>query len=88
MKMEISKVGHEVMIDNYPLTIISYAAQALQTDQRSDKGSLVFPLLGLFGETGSLLSEVKKSNAIRHFTKDTPMRLWRSWEMCCGISLL
>ena len=43
-----------------PLTIADYAAQALKTDQRSDGGSLTFPLLGLFGETGSLLSEVKK----------------------------
>jgi NTP pyrophosphatase (non-canonical NTP hydrolase) len=42
------------------LTVESYATQALTTDQRSDAGSLVFPLLGLFGETGSLLSEVKK----------------------------
>ena len=44
----------------FPLTIESYAAQALMTDQRSHSGSLTFPLLGLFGETGSLLSEVKK----------------------------
>lgn len=43
-----------------PLTVADYAAQALTTDQRSDSGSLTFPLLGLFGETGSLLSEVKK----------------------------
>ena len=42
------------------LTVEGYAAQALTTDQGSDAGSLVFPLLGLFGETGSLLSEVKK----------------------------
>lgn len=43
-----------------PLTIEDYARQALATDQRSDSGSLAFPLLGLVGETGSLLSEVKK----------------------------
>lgn len=43
-----------------PLTIASYAAQALTTDKRSDGASLAFPVLGLFGETGSLLSEVKK----------------------------
>lgn len=43
-----------------PLTIDEYAAKALSTDQRSDGGSLTFPLLGLFGETGSLLSEVEK----------------------------
>lgn len=43
-----------------PLTVEDYAARALKTDQRSDAGSLNFPLLGLFGESGSLLSEVKK----------------------------
>jgi NTP pyrophosphatase (non-canonical NTP hydrolase) len=48
-----------------PLTIADYAAQALTTDQRSDHGSLTFPLLGLFGETGSLLSEVKKKQRDR-----------------------
>lgn len=42
------------------LTVADYAARASRTDQRSDNGSLAFPLLGLFGETGSLLSEVKK----------------------------
>ena len=35
------------------------------TDQRSDSGSLTFPLLGLFGEIGSLLSEVKKKQRDR-----------------------
>ncbi|MDB5610700.1 MAG: pyrophosphatase [Bradyrhizobium sp.] len=53
------------MDDFSPLTIESYAAQALTTDQRSDSGSLTFPLLGLFGETGSLLSEVKKKQRDR-----------------------
>ena len=48
-----------------PLTIADYAAQAALTDQRSDGGSLAFPLLGLFGETGSLLSEVKKKQRDR-----------------------
>lgn len=48
-----------------PLTVAGYAAQAGLTDQRSDGGSLVFPLLGLFGETGSLLSEVKKKQRDR-----------------------
>jgi NTP pyrophosphatase (non-canonical NTP hydrolase) len=48
-----------------PLTIGDYAAQALTTDQRSDGGSLTFPLLGLFGEVGSLLSEVKKKQRDR-----------------------
>lgn len=48
-----------------PLTIKEYATQALTTDQRRDGGSLAFPLLGLFGETGSLLSEVKKKQRDR-----------------------
>ena len=48
-----------------PFTIAEYAARAALTDQRSDGGSLAFPLLGLFGETGSLLSEVKKKQRDR-----------------------
>jgi hypothetical protein len=48
-----------------PLTVADYAARALSTDQRSDSGSLTFPLLGLFGEIGSLLSEVKKKQRDR-----------------------
>jgi NTP pyrophosphatase (non-canonical NTP hydrolase) len=56
----------KVMKDDFsPLTVEEYAAQALTTDQRSDSGSLTFPLLGLFGETGSLLSEVKKKHRDR-----------------------
>lgn len=51
--------------DFIPLSIDEYAAQAAHTDQRSDGGSLAFPLLGLFGETGSLLSEVKKKQRDR-----------------------
>jgi hypothetical protein len=55
-----------VMTDEFtPLTVADYATQALTTDQRSDGGSLTFPLLGLFGETGSLLSEVKKKQRDR-----------------------
>ena len=50
-----------------PLTLANYAAQAALTDQRGDGGSLAFPLLGLFGETGSLLSEVKKKQRDRTF---------------------
>lgn len=43
------------------LTIAAYQAEAGKTDQRREEdASLDFPLLGLFGETGSLLSEVKK----------------------------
>lgn len=43
-----------------PLTVAQYAQKAATTDQGSDASSLSFPLLGLFGETGSLLSVVKK----------------------------
>lgn len=43
-----------------PLTVLNYETDALKTDRRSDAASLAFPLLGLFGETGSLLSELKK----------------------------
>lgn len=54
------------MTDEFsPLTIQDYTTQTLMTDQRSDGGSLTFPLLGLFGETGSLLSEVKKKQRDR-----------------------
>ena len=47
------------------LTLGDYTAQALSTDQRSEGGSLTFLLLGLFGEIGSLLSEVKKKQRDR-----------------------
>src|SRR5947209_17077603 len=58
--------GNQSMMDQFsPLTIADYAASAVTTDQRSDSGSLTFPLLGLFGETGSLLSEVKKKQRDR-----------------------
>lgn len=43
-----------------PLALAAYQAGALRTDQGSDGRSVKFPLLGLFGEIGSLLSEVKK----------------------------
>lgn len=44
-----------------PLALADYQKQASQTDRRKAvDGSLAFPLLGLFGEIGSLLSEVKK----------------------------
>lgn len=46
---------------NQPLALSDYQKQASQTDQRKFvDDSLAFPLLGLFGEIGSLLSEVKK----------------------------
>ncbi len=51
--------------DFSPLTRRGLRCTALTTDQRSDSGSLIFPLLGLFGETGSLLSEVKKKQRDR-----------------------
>jgi NTP pyrophosphatase (non-canonical NTP hydrolase) len=41
------------------LTLNMYQAEALKTD-RKPESSLAFPLLGLFGETGTLLSVVKK----------------------------
>lgn len=49
------------MTNSYaPLAIHDYVERALKTDRGTDNRSLTFPLLGLFGETGSLLSEVKK----------------------------
>lgn len=49
-----------------PLSIIDYQQQATRTDQRKAvDGALGFPLLGLFGEIGSLLSEVKKKQRDR-----------------------
>jgi NTP pyrophosphatase (non-canonical NTP hydrolase) len=51
--------------DFEPLTISSYAQEAATTDQGSDASSLSFPLLGMFGETGSLLSVVKKKQRDR-----------------------
>lgn len=43
------------------LSLQRYQELALSTDQRPGQG-LGFPLLGLFGETGSLLSEAKKKH--------------------------
>jgi NTP pyrophosphatase (non-canonical NTP hydrolase) len=46
-----------------PLTFQEYQARAVLTDRtRGTELSLVLPLLGLFGETGSLLSEAKKKH--------------------------
>ena len=57
------------MSDDFrPMTVTEYAAEAATTDQRSDGASLSFPLLGLFGETGSLLSEVKKKQRKEAYT--------------------
>lgn len=67
-----------------PLTIAGYASLASSTDQRSDGGSLAFPLLGLFGETGSLLSEVKRSNVIGPRISDTPAPSSKNSAMSSG----
>ncbi len=42
------------------LTVAAYSDEAARTDRGIEGQSLAFPLLGLFGETGSLLSELKK----------------------------
>lgn len=49
-------------IENTPWGMNEYQQFALQTDQNSKPGyaGLKFPILGLFGEVGSLLSELKK----------------------------
>lgn len=43
-----------------PMSVQDYSKNALATDLRREAESLNFPLLGLFGEVGSLLAEVKK----------------------------
>lgn len=49
------------MADEFvPLSVQEYSKKALATELKRDADSLNFPLLGLFGEIGSLLSEVKK----------------------------
>ena len=48
------------MDDFVALSVQEYSIDALATDVQRDATSLNFPLLGLFGEVGSLLSEVKK----------------------------
>nr|WP_314432601.1 nucleoside triphosphate pyrophosphohydrolase family protein [uncultured Brevundimonas sp.] len=49
------------MEEQYPsLGLSDYATQAARTERGVEGQSLSFPLLGLFGETGSLLSELKK----------------------------
>lgn len=47
-------------IDDESLTIEEYSRQAARTDQRKGPGTAGFTMLGLFGETGSLLTEAKK----------------------------
>lgn len=46
--------------DFVPVTVQEFSLHALETDLGKDPGSLKFALLGLFGEVGSLLAEVKK----------------------------
>lgn len=49
------------MIDDFAsLTVDRYAQEAARTDQRKGPGTVGFTMLGLFGETGSLLAEAKK----------------------------
>lgn len=49
------------MADDFvPLSVQQFSKDAVGTDRRRDDVSLNFPLLGLFGEVGSLLAEVKK----------------------------
>lgn len=49
------------MADEFvPLSVQEYSKEALATELKRDADSPNFPLLGLFGEIGSLLSEVKK----------------------------
>jgi|HubBroStandDraft_2_1064218.scaffolds.fasta_scaffold722730_1 hypothetical protein len=69
-----------------PLTLKAYQASVVSTDQKKDSGvDLSFPLLGLFGETGSLLSEAKKSSVTLHHMWDTREALSRSLVMFSGI---
>lgn len=49
------------MVDDFiSLTVDQYAMEAAHTDQRKGPGTIGFTMLGLFGETGSLLAEAKK----------------------------
>lgn len=53
--------GSVKMADDFQLlTVADYAQRAARTDKLKARQGLTFPLLGLFGETGSLLSEAKK----------------------------
>jgi len=50
-------------VSQSPFTFREYQARAVRTDRtRGTDAGLVLPLLGLFGETGSLLSEAKKKH--------------------------
>lgn len=54
------------MIDGFSLlTVSAYAQEAARTDRGVEGQALTFPLLGLFGEVGSLLSELKKKQRDR-----------------------
>jgi NTP pyrophosphatase (non-canonical NTP hydrolase) len=50
---------NDKVTDKSGLALDQYQAQALKADRKPET-SLAFPLLGLFGETGTLLSVVKK----------------------------
>ena len=49
------------MTDDFEaLTVDQYVREAARTDQRKGPGTIGFTMLGLVGETGSLLAEAKK----------------------------
>jgi NTP pyrophosphatase (non-canonical NTP hydrolase) len=54
-----------IVDDFQSLTIEEYARQAATTDQKRGANALSFSLLGLVGETGTLLSEAKKKQRDR-----------------------
>jgi hypothetical protein len=67
------------------LTVQEYQEKALSADQLAD-ATLAVPLLGLFGETGSLLNEAKKKHRDAvSYTRVMKARSLRSWGMSCGI---
>jgi hypothetical protein len=67
------------------LTVQEYQAKAVSADQlRGD--DLAIPLLGLFGETGSLLSEAKKKHRDAVSYTVTNARSSKSSAMSYGIS--
>ncbi len=61
MTPTITSSRHASASAENPLSFRSYQLRAVRTD-RTAGGDLVLPLLGLFGETGSLLSEAKKKH--------------------------
>jgi hypothetical protein len=61
------------MTNEQPLTLAAYQEAAISAD-RSRDDTLNVPLLGLFGETGGLLSVAKKNNATVHHSWVTDPR--------------